>query len=75
LTTYTGANPELIHQFYEFGYLDLIYRDKNLTEFSYFPQEVKNILRTFHEKPILEKFHTIPPKKDEAFGTHYLVIS
>ena len=44
LTACTGANPKLIYQFYEFRYLDLIYSDSNLTELSYFPKEMKNVL-------------------------------
>jgi len=75
LTACIGANPELIHKFYEFGYLDLAYPDKTLTGLSYFPQEMKNVLRTFHQKPIFVKFHTMPPEKDEVTDTHYLVIS
>ena len=75
LIAYIGANPELIHQFYEFGCLDLVYPDKNLTELSYFPQEMKNVLRTFNQKPIFVKFHTIALKKDEASCTDYPAIS
>jgi len=75
LTACTGANLELVHQFYEFGYLDLVYFDKNLTELSYFPQKMKNVLRTFHKIPIFVKFHTIPLEKVEATGTHYLATS
>ena len=36
---------------------------------------MKNILKTFHQKPIFIKFHTIPPEKHEATGTHYPPIS
>jgi len=61
LTVCTGANPELIYRFYEFGYLDIICPDKKLTELSYFPQEMKSALTTFHQKPIFVKFNTIPP--------------
>ena len=68
LTACTRANPELIYRFYEFRYLDIVYPDKNLTELSYFPLEMKSALKTFHQKPIFVKFHTIPPKKDEASG-------
>ena len=75
MTTCTVANPELIHEFYEFQNLDLVYLDKNLTELSYFPQEIKNVLRTFQQKPLFVKFYTIPPEKDEATSTHYLAIS
>ena len=50
LTICTGANSELIHQLYKFRYLILVYLDKNLTKVSYFPQEMKNVLRTFHPK-------------------------
>ena len=41
ITIYTGANPDLIHQFYEYGYLNLVYLDSNLTELSKFPKEMK----------------------------------
>jgi len=36
---------------------------------------MKNVLRSFHKKSILVKFHTIPPKKDELTGIHYPVIN
>jgi len=75
LTACTGANHEFIHQFYEFRYLDLVYPDKNITTLFYFPQEMKNVFRTFQQKPIFVKFHTIPPEKVEAIDTHYLAIS
>ena len=75
LTACTRVNLKLIHQLYEFRYLDHVDPDKNLTELSYFPQEMKNILKTFHQKPIFIKFHTIPPEKHEATGTHYPPIS
>lgn len=74
LTACTGANPELIHRFYEFGYLDMVYPDKNLTELSYFSLEMKSALKTF-QKPIFVKFHTIPPEKDEVSGVQYPAIS
>ena len=47
LTSCTGVNPELICQFYEFGYLGVVYLDKNLTELPYFLQEMKNVLRLY----------------------------
>ena len=75
LTACPGANPELIYHFYSFGYLDIVYPDKNLTELSYFPVEMKSILKTFRQKPIFVKFHTIPPEKDAASGTQYPAIS
>jgi len=61
MTACTGANPELIYRFYEFEYLDLFYSGRNLTKLSYFPKEMKNVFRTFHQKAIFVKFHTIPP--------------
>jgi len=36
---------------------------------------MKNVLRTFHEKLIFVKFHTILLEKDEMIGIHYPVIS
>jgi len=75
LTTYTRANLELIYQLYEFGYLDIVYPDKNLIELYYFPPYMKSALKNFHQKPIFVKFYTIPPKKDEASGIQYPVIS
>ena len=75
MTACIGANPKLMHQFYEFGYLDLVYLDKSLTKLFYFPQEMKNVLRTFNQKPIFVKLRTIHPEKDEASGTHYPAIS
>jgi len=36
LAACTGASPELIYRFYELGYVDIVYSDKNLTELSYF---------------------------------------
>ena len=36
---------------------------------------MKSALKTFHQKPIFVKFHTIPPEKDEASGIQYLTIS
>jgi len=75
LTACTGANPELIYQFYAFRYLDVVYPDKNLTELSYFPPEMKSILKIFRQKPIFVKFHTIPPEKDATSSTQYPAIS
>jgi len=75
LTACTGANPELIYRFYEFGYLDVVYPDKNLTELSYFPPEMKSTLKTFYQRPIFVKFHTIAPEKDMASDTQYPAIS
>jgi len=74
LTACTGANPELIYWFYEFGYLDIVYLDKNLIELSYFLPEMKSALKTFHQKLIFVKFHTIPPEKDEASDIQYPAI-
>jgi len=75
LVTYTGANHEVIYRFYEFGYFDVVYPDKNLTELSYFPLEKKNTVETFHKKSIFVKFHTMPLEKDEATGNQYRIIS
>jgi len=75
LITCTRANPKLIHLFHEFGYLDLVYPDKNLTKLSYFPEEKKNGFRSFYQKPIFVKFHTILLEKDEAIGIHYPAIN
>jgi len=75
LTACIGANPKLIYRFYEFRYLDIVYPDINLTELFYFPPEMKSTLKTFHQKPIFVKFHTIPPQKDEASSTQYSTIS
>ena len=36
---------------------------------------MKSILKTFRQKPIFVKFHTIPPKKDATTGTQYPAIS
>jgi len=63
LTAYTGANSELVYQFYKFEYLDIIYPDKNITELFYFRHEMENVLRTFHQKSILVKFLTSPREK------------
>jgi len=36
---------------------------------------MKSTLKTFHQRPIFVKFHTIPPDKDGAFDTQYPAIS
>ena len=36
---------------------------------------MKSILKTFRQKPIFVKFHTIPPEKDATSGTQYPAIS
>ena len=69
------ANPELIHQFNELDILILFIWTKNLTELSYFPLEMKDVLKPFHHNPIFVKFHTIPLEKDEVTSTHYPTIS
>ena len=71
----TRANPEFIYRFYEFEYLDIVYPNKNLTELSYFPPEMKSALKTFHQKPMFVKFHTISPEKDKSSGIQYPAIS
>ena len=75
LTACTGANPELICRFYEFGYLDIVYPDKNLTELILFSYRDEKSLKTFHKNPIFVKFHTIPPEKDEVSSIQYHTIS
>jgi len=75
LTAYTGINSKLIYRFYEFGYLDIVYPDNNLTELSYFPSKMKSAIKTFHQKRIFVKFHTIPLEKDEASAIQYPAIS
>ena len=75
LTACTGANPEIIYQFYEFGYLDLVCSDFELTELSKFPTEIIYVLKTFKQGHIFVKFHTIHPEKDEDTGKLYPRIS
>jgi len=65
----------MIYQFYEFGYLDLVYPHSKLIELSEFPTEIIQVLGSFKQGPIFVKFHTIPPKKDEETNILYPVIS
>jgi len=55
------ANPETIYQFYEFGYLDLVYLDSKLTKLFQFPTEIIQVLKFFKQGPIFIKIHTILP--------------
>ena len=71
LTACIGAKPETIYQFYEFGYLDLVYPNPKITQLSSFPSEIIQVLKTFKQGFIF----VIPPEKDEKTSIIYSRIS
>ena len=75
LTACTWAKPATIYQFYEFGYIDLIYPDHKLIELSHFRTEIIKTLKTLQQGPIFVKFHIIPFEKDIETGIIYPWIS
>ena len=49
VTVCTGSNPFAIHQFHEYGYLDMVYPDSRLIELFLFALKILETLKSFRK--------------------------